>query len=105
MPLIIIQAGRIRMCFSRPSAFILALLTASLIGTASSYMTPGVSAELPMVNGPVTRLDRVADVAAFRCDSLSAKDCFEMFHRRTADLATTVPFMPLFDLSALTPAS
>jgi hypothetical protein len=74
---------------ARPSAFIVAVLTAALIWTAAWHMTPEVATEQPMVNGPVTRLD-ASNAPRFRCDSLFAKDCFEMFHRRTAVATTTV---------------
>jgi hypothetical protein len=91
-------AEGIRMRFARPSAFVLALLTAALIWTAVWHMTPEVSTEQLVVNGPVARLDHVSNAAPFRCDSLLAQDCFEMFHRHTTSAAvTTVPFMPVFD--------
>ena len=85
------------MRLARPSAFILALLTAALIWTAVWHVTPEVSTERPTVNGPVTRLDHLSSAAPFRCDSLFAKDCFEMFHRHATNAVTTVPFMPVFD--------
>ena len=97
MQLIIIRQG-IRMRLARPSAFVLAVLTAALIWTAVWHMTPEVSRERPAVNGPATRLQYASTVAPFRCDSLFAKDCFEMFHRHiTNEAVTTVPFTPVFD--------
>jgi hypothetical protein len=89
------------MRLARPSAFILAVLMSALIWTAVWYVTPDVSTERSTVNGPVTTLDHISSAAPFRCDSLLAKDCFEMFHRHTATATTTVPFMPVFDRSDL----
>jgi|EndMetStandDraft_8_1072994.scaffolds.fasta_scaffold1241659_1 hypothetical protein len=81
------HAGGIRMQFARPSAFILAVLTAALIWTAAWQMTPEPSTRQPTVNAPmhgsVASLDLVKGAARFRCDSAVAQDCFEMFHRHT----------------------
>jgi hypothetical protein len=83
------------MRLARPSAFVLALLMAGLIWTAVWQLTPEVSTQRPTVNGPVARLDPVSNIAPFRCDSLFANDCFEMFHRHAPNAVTTVPFMPV----------
>ena len=101
------HAGGIRMRFARPSAFVLAVLTAALIWTAVWRMTPEVSTEQPLVNGPMhgpmhgprmTSLHLAKGAAPFRCDSVLARDCFEMFHRHSASTAmTAVPFMPVLD--------
>jgi hypothetical protein len=85
------------MRLARPSAFILALLMAALIWTAVWHLTPDVSTERAGVNGPVPRIQTASNVSRFRCDSLYAKDCFEMFHRHGGDAVTTVPFMPVLD--------
>jgi hypothetical protein len=94
------DARGIRMRLARPSAFIFALIMAGLIWAAVWHMSPEVSTGRPVVNGPVPALDRVSSAARFRCDSLFAKDCFEMFHRQASNV-TTVPFMPVFDRSDL----
>jgi hypothetical protein len=86
----------------RPSAFILAVFTAALVWAAVWHMTPDLSTRRPMVNesmhGRMANLDLAKDAARFRCDSLVAEDCFEMFHRHTTNApASAAPFMPKFD--------
>ena len=60
------------------------------------------------INGPLQRADLPLSPPPFRCDSLAAKDCFEMFQRYQSSMAiTTVPakhVLNRFDRSANEPA-
>jgi hypothetical protein len=102
------------MGFARHPALIAALLALLVLATALSWprnptANPEVSTEMPMVNGaaingPVRRSDLALSPPPFRCDSLAAKDCFEMFQRYQSSMAiTTVPaehVLNRFDRSA-----
>jgi hypothetical protein len=107
------------MGFARHPALIAALLALLVLATAASWprnptANPEVSTEMPMINGavidgPVRRSDHLAlSTPPFRCDSLAAKDCFEMFQRYQSSMAiTTVPaehFLNRVDRSANDPA-
>jgi hypothetical protein len=106
------------MGFARHPALIAAFLALLVVATALSWprnptANPEVSTELPVVNGaaingPMQRADLPLSPPPFRCDSLAAKDCFEMFQRYQSSMAmTTVPavhFLNRFDWSANEPA-
>ena len=106
------------MGFARHPALIAAFLALLVIATALSWprnptANPEVSTEVPAVNGtaingPMQRADLPLSPPPFRCDSLAAKDCFEMFQRYQSSMAmTTVPaerFLNRFDRSANEPA-
>jgi hypothetical protein len=106
------------MGFARHPALIAALLALLVVATALSWprnptANPEVSTEMPVVNGaaingPVQRADLPLSPPPFRCDSLAAKDCFEMFQRYQSSMAiTTVPAEHVsnrFDRSANAPA-
>jgi hypothetical protein len=49
------------------------------------------------MHGRMASLDPAKGATRFRCDSLVAEDCFEMFHRQSPTQAAAVPFMPVFD--------
>jgi hypothetical protein len=106
------------MGFARHPALIAAFLALLVLATALSWprnptANPEVSTEVPVVNGaaingPVRRADLPLSPPPFRCDSLAAKDCFEMFQRYQSSMATTtVPAQPVlnrFDRSGNEPA-
>ena len=90
------------MRLARPSAFILAVFTAALVWAAVWQLSPLVSTQWPMVNesahGRLASLNPAQGAARFRCDSLVAEDCFEMFHRHTpSQAAATGPFTLVLD--------
>jgi hypothetical protein len=102
------QARRgIGMRFARHPALIAAFLALTVLAGAVSWplvwpifkpANPDVSTERPPVNGPVRQANLAWQNPPFRCDSLNAQDCFEMFHRHTTGApVTTVPFTPVFD--------
>jgi hypothetical protein len=82
------------MRLARHPALIAAFLALGLVAVAMSWpmiwptispllqlTTRELSTEQPAVNGPVAEMPR------FRCDSLAAQDCFEMFQRHLARTA------------------
>jgi hypothetical protein len=95
------------MRFARHPALIAAFLALVVLAGAVSWplvwpivkpVNPDVSTERFPVNGPVRQASLAWQSPPFRCDSLNAQDCFEMFHRHTTNEAvTTVPIMPVFD--------
>jgi hypothetical protein len=95
------------MRFARHPALIAAFLALVVVGVAISWPmvwpifeppNPEVSTDRPVVNGPVRQANLALESPPFRCDSLNAQDCFEMFHRHESKSAiTAVPFMPVFD--------
>ena len=99
------------MRFARHPALIAAFLALIVLAGAVSWplvwpifkpMNPDVSTEASPVNGPARQANLTWQSPRFRCDSLNAQDCFEMFHRHTTnEPVTTVPFMPVFDRSNL----
>jgi hypothetical protein len=110
------------MGFARHPALIATFLALLVVATALSWprnstrnptANPEVSTEMPLfngaaINGPVQRVDLPLSPPPFRCDSLAAKDCFEMFQRYQSSMAiTTVPaqhFLNRVDRSANEPA-
>ena len=106
------------MGFARHPALIAAFLALLVLATALSWprnptANPEVSTEVPVVNGaaingPMLRANLPLSDRPFRCDSLAAKDCFEMFHRYQSSMAMTTvpvgPFLNRFDRSANKPA-
>ena len=54
--------------------------------------------EGPPVNGPVRQANLAWQSPPFRCDSLNAQDCFEMFQRHQSGMAmTTVAAQPVLN--------
>ena len=100
-----LRARGTRMRFAWPSAFILAVLIAAAICTAVWQLSPEIFAQRPMISEPIpgrmASLDPAKGAARFRCDSLVAEDCFEMFHRQSSTQAAAVPFMPVFDFGSV----
>jgi hypothetical protein len=102
------QARRgIGMRFARHPALIAVFLAVIVLAGAVSWplvwpmfkpASSEVSTERFPVNGPVRQASLALQSPPFRCDSLNAQDCFEMFHRHDSRSAmTTIPFMPLLD--------
>jgi hypothetical protein len=99
------------MRFARHPALIAAFLALIVLAGAVSWplvwpifkpVIPDVSSEGPPINGPVRQAYLALQSPRFRCDSLNAQDCFEMFHRHTTnEPVTTVPFMPVLDRGGL----
>ena len=75
------------MRLGRATAILLALMT---MAAARPMQVPELSTESLAVNGPAPKLDftRIA-MPPFRCDSLQARDCFEMFQRHQARASNT----------------